>query len=270
MVNCNGWGRSCHGHEVRKENHEISVMIADVLIQDLNWVASEYMSKSYQVDTDWETEWYILIATKGTNNGISHISVISSLKTNIIHIFLTLVVAGSEWSASHPDHFTPGEKDPRTHWKRGWVDPRASLDDVEKRKFLTLLGLKLRPLGRPARSQSLYRLSYPSSWFRFSVQRRNGQGKMLFALRYDHKTFINMINIPVLTDYVVSEQQASLTPRLAHNTHSSEKISFIYKQNWHESTQNFTKTPHHVQSTWDYKLKQLRGPSQTIRRTTAT
>jgi hypothetical protein len=34
------------------------------------------------------------------------------------------------------------------------VDPRAGLDDVEKRKFLTLLGLELRPLGRPTRSQS--------------------------------------------------------------------------------------------------------------------
>jgi hypothetical protein len=30
------------------------------------------------------------------------------------------------------------------------VDPRAGLDDVEKRKFLTLPGLELRPLGRPA------------------------------------------------------------------------------------------------------------------------
>jgi hypothetical protein len=40
------------------------------------------------------------------------------------------------------------------------VEPRAGLDDVEKRKFLTLLGLELRPLGRPARSQSLYRLHY--------------------------------------------------------------------------------------------------------------
>jgi hypothetical protein len=29
------------------------------------------------------------------------------------------------------------------------VDPRAVLDDVEKRKFFTLPGLKLRPLGRP-------------------------------------------------------------------------------------------------------------------------
>jgi hypothetical protein len=36
------------------------------------------------------------------------------------------------------------------------VDPRAGLDDVEKRKFLTLSGLELRPFGRLARSQSLY------------------------------------------------------------------------------------------------------------------
>jgi hypothetical protein len=28
----------------------------------------------------------------------------------------------------------------------------------------SLPGLELRPLGRPARSQSLYRLSYPGSW----------------------------------------------------------------------------------------------------------
>jgi hypothetical protein len=41
------------------------------------------------------------------------------------------------------------------------VGPRAGLDDVEKRKFLTLPGLELRPLGCPARSQSLYRLRYP-------------------------------------------------------------------------------------------------------------
>jgi hypothetical protein len=50
-----------------------------------------------------------------------------------------------------------------THWIGGWVGPRAGLDDVEKRKFLTLPGLELRPLGLPARSQSLYRLRYPGS-----------------------------------------------------------------------------------------------------------
>jgi hypothetical protein len=58
-----------------------------------------------------------------------------------------------EWSASRLGHFTPGERAPRTHWLEGLVGPRANLDDVEKRKFLTLLGLELRPLGRPACSQ---------------------------------------------------------------------------------------------------------------------
>jgi hypothetical protein len=44
------------------------------------------------------------------------------------------------------------------------VGPRAGVDDVEKRKFLTLPGLELRPIGRLARSQSLYRLRYPGSF----------------------------------------------------------------------------------------------------------
>jgi hypothetical protein len=42
------------------------------------------------------------------------------------------------------------------------VGPRAGLDDMEKRKFLTLQGLEPRPLRRSARSQSLYRLCYLS------------------------------------------------------------------------------------------------------------
>jgi hypothetical protein len=63
-------------------------------------------------------------------------------------------------------HFTPlplypRGKSPPFHWIGGWVAPRNGLDDVEKRKFLTLPGLEIRPLGRPARSQLLYRLRYP-------------------------------------------------------------------------------------------------------------
>jgi hypothetical protein len=67
--------------------------------------------------------------------------------------------------SSRPGRFTPGEIDSDTDWVGGWVDPRAGLDDVEKRKFSTLPGLELRPLCRPARSQSLYRLRYPGSLF---------------------------------------------------------------------------------------------------------
>jgi hypothetical protein len=77
-----------------------------------------------------------------------------------IHVFLTSALVGGEWSASRTSRFTPGES-PGIHWIRGWVGLRADLDDVEKRKFLTLLGLEFRPLCRPGRSQSLYRLRYP-------------------------------------------------------------------------------------------------------------
>jgi hypothetical protein len=69
-----------------------------------------------------------------------------------IQIFLTLVLVGGEWSASRPGRFTPGIK--------GWVGPRAGLDNAEKRQFLNLPGLKLRPLSLPARSLLLYRLRY--------------------------------------------------------------------------------------------------------------
>jgi hypothetical protein len=55
-------------------------------------------------------------------------------------IFLTTEPDGGEWAASRPGRFTSRE---RAAGIGGYVDPRADLDDVEKRKFLTLPGLKL-------------------------------------------------------------------------------------------------------------------------------
>jgi hypothetical protein len=75
--------------------------------------------------------------------------------------FLTSALFGGEWSASRTGRFNPGERALSTHWIGGWVDTRTGLADVEKRIFLTLPGLEIRPLGRSARSQSLYRLRYP-------------------------------------------------------------------------------------------------------------
>jgi hypothetical protein len=80
-----------------------------------------------------------------------------------IHIFLTSVLAGGEWSASRPGRFTPVEIAPDTHWIGGWVNPRAGLDDLERRKIVPLPGLELRPLSHPAHSQSLHRLRQPGS-----------------------------------------------------------------------------------------------------------
>jgi hypothetical protein len=64
-----------------------------------------------------------------------------------IHVFLTSALVRDEWSGSCSCRFTPGERTPGTHWTGGWVDPRAGLDDMEKRTFLALPGLELRPLG---------------------------------------------------------------------------------------------------------------------------
>jgi hypothetical protein len=79
-----------------------------------------------------------------------------------IHIFLTSALVG-EWSASRLGRLTPEERAPRTHLIGGWMGPTAGLDDMEKRKLLTLPGLDLRPLGCPGHSQSFYRLRYPGS-----------------------------------------------------------------------------------------------------------
>jgi hypothetical protein len=59
-----------------------------------------------------------------------------------INIFLTSALVGGEWSALLPGCFIPGET-PGTHWIGGWVGLRAGLDDVEKRKFLTVPRLEL-------------------------------------------------------------------------------------------------------------------------------
>jgi hypothetical protein len=68
--------------------------------------------------------------------------------------FLALAVDGSEWSASRPCRFTPGERAPDTHWIGNWMDA------VEKRKILLC---RASNQGRPVLSPTLYRLSYPGS-----------------------------------------------------------------------------------------------------------
>jgi hypothetical protein len=80
-----------------------------------------------------------------------------------IHISLTSSLVGGEWPVSCHGRFTPGERSPGINSIGGWIGPIAGLGDLEKRKFLTLPGFELRPLRRPARSQSLHRLRYPGS-----------------------------------------------------------------------------------------------------------
>jgi hypothetical protein len=69
-----------------------------------------------------------------------------------------------------------GQLDARTALPGG-KSPLYALDgklgephDVEKRKLLTLAGLELRSLGRPSRSQSLYRLRYLGSNIKIDIK----------------------------------------------------------------------------------------------------
>jgi hypothetical protein len=56
------------------------------------------------------------------------------------HAFLTSALDGGEWLASRPGHFTPGEKAPDTHWRRGLVGPRADLEGMEKKEIRDAAG----------------------------------------------------------------------------------------------------------------------------------
>jgi hypothetical protein len=61
-----------------------------------------------------------------------------------------------------PRPLYPGERVPGTHWIGDCVDPWVDLNDIGEMKILDLVGLEVELLGRPVRSQSLYRLSYSS------------------------------------------------------------------------------------------------------------
>jgi hypothetical protein len=82
------------------------------------------------------------------------------MKTRVgVDVFLTSALIWCKWSPSRG--FTSRERSSGNYWTGDWVGPRAGLDDVKKIKMSSLSGLELRPLGHPARSQSLYHL--PSS-----------------------------------------------------------------------------------------------------------
>jgi hypothetical protein len=72
-----------------------------------------------------------------------------------IHVFFATALVGGEWSASRLGRFTPREIATGTHCTEGLFRPGAGMDNVERRKILTIPGFELQPLDGPARSKSL-------------------------------------------------------------------------------------------------------------------
>ena len=50
-----------------------------------------------------------------------------------LHSFLNLGTTWTEWSASHSDHFTAGERASGIHWIKSWIGPRPGLDILENK-----------------------------------------------------------------------------------------------------------------------------------------
>jgi hypothetical protein len=63
------------------------------------------------------------------------------------------------------------------------VGPRVGLDVTEKRKFVTLVGIELRPLGRPASCQSLHRLRYPGSKLLHGLAFLSGRDRKMIRVK---------------------------------------------------------------------------------------
>jgi hypothetical protein len=83
------------------------------------------------------------IAQRGSSDNTSTLSLISALD-------------GGGWFNATPRLLQPRERIPGTHCTGGWVGPRAGLNGSEN-----LASTDFRSRDRPARSESLYRLSYP-------------------------------------------------------------------------------------------------------------
>jgi hypothetical protein len=77
------------------------------------------------------------------------------------------------------------------------VGPKAALDNAVKRKFLILLGLELRPLGRPALGWSLYRLRYPGSSI-YQVSRKYSVRVLILLDASDYCSCIKYSRTPVI------------------------------------------------------------------------
>jgi hypothetical protein len=89
-----------------------------------------------------------------TSNSLDHTAYNSRIKVKlswgsgcIDPRFLDLGPSWRSVVSFMPFRFTSEERASGTHWIGGWLSPRACVDDVGKRKFLTLPGLELQPVA---------------------------------------------------------------------------------------------------------------------------
>lgn len=77
--------------------------------------------------------------------------------------FFTLALDGGEWSTSCPGCFTAKERAPGVQWTVGWVEPTASLDNVEYRT-ISCPCQELKPSHPVHHYTELYAIIYQWKW----------------------------------------------------------------------------------------------------------
>jgi hypothetical protein len=143
------------------------------------------------------------------------------------------------WAVSFtPRPLYPRERAPGTHCIGGWVDPRAGLD-MAKWKFLTLPGIEPRPLSRPARSQSLYRLRYPGSmcslniyqyYIFYVIVHRTRRGIILFEIYSCNKSWFKLHRIKYRSRFTSFVRCSTHTVNLFYTMISKGKVKISLLQ----------------------------------------
>jgi hypothetical protein len=118
-----------------------------------------------------------LYARHHTTKKMFHYTPRRRLDGEVVYLLLILDL-GTRWSwvvnVTPWLHFSPGVKAPGTHCRGGWVGLRVDLNTDARRKILLPLpGMEPQPASCPARSQTLYCLSY-------LAHHHNIQSKKLF------------------------------------------------------------------------------------------
>jgi hypothetical protein len=114
---------------------------------------------------------------------------------------LTLALVGGEWSTSRPGRFTPGERAPGTHRIGGWVDLRAGLNDLEKRKFFTLpdYDVYLRIMNLSKDIYICRRLEYSKGVTLYNISVDGGKSELQFFYEvvwwHDISTCHNLLDV---------------------------------------------------------------------------
>jgi hypothetical protein len=158
---------------VRERQQNLLMQLQEVLSVDWLWWGKTDVSELRHLQAHCSSPcdlccgpWVIILA--GANSQLVYQSALASPQycSAILSAEpLIILDLGARWgwvvSVTPRPRFSPGERIPGTHCTGGWVGLRAGLDTEAGGKILSPLpGIEPQSLGRPARSQTLYWLSY--------------------------------------------------------------------------------------------------------------